>query len=447
MAENMHKINHLAHFVTHQSKGCLPAKVQEFTTHLIMDLLAATAAGLNTPLAIAARKAAKDIYGTGASSVWFYDESLSIAGAAMANSAAASALDIDDGHRGAAGHAGAGIIPAVFAVAEANHNADEDILDAIILGYDIALRVATARPLGSFDTYASGRWVSFGVAAAVARLLQLDETQTAYAMAIAGAETPFMFPSGSSKYQGSSVKEGIPAAVVSGITGAYRANHGATGPVDLLDDQDKYTPEILLSELGEIWWITQCYLKPYACCRYMHAAIDALMQLIEPGQPIHEIIIETFPQALRLNNERAPTTLEGGQYSFYFSCALAAIHGTDALQPVMPKSLTDQKVLDLASKIKLVTSPDFSESFPASTPARVTLRQGADANAQQPRTQEVLHPLGDVANPMSINQLKHKFRQISRSTLENKQQEKIISQVLRLSTDGFSPLFETIKKR
>lgn len=442
----MHKINQLAHFITHHSKGALPVNVQEFTAHLIMDLLAATAAGLNTPLAMAARKAAKDVYGTGVSSVWLADKSLSIVGAAMANSAAASALDIDDGHRGAAGHAGAGIIPAVFAVAEANRSSDKDILDAIVLGYDIALRVATARPLGSFDTYASGRWVSFGVAAAVARLLQLDEKQTAYAMAIAGAETPFMFPSGSSKYQGSSVKEGIPAAVVSGITGAYRAKHGATGPIDLLDNEDKYKPEILLGELGETWWITQCYLKPYACCRYMHAAIDALMQLIEPDQSIQEITIETFPQALRLNNERAPTTLEGGQYSFYFSCALAAIHGTDALQPVMAESLHDEKVLDLATKIKLVTTPDFSESFPVSTPARVTIRQGADAHTQQPRTMEVLHPLGDVANPMSIDQLKHKFRLISRSTLENKQQEKIITQVLHLSTDGFAPLFETIKK-
>ena len=38
--------------------------------------------------------------------------------AAFANSAAASALDLDDGHRAAGGHPGAAVIPAVFAVAQ-----------------------------------------------------------------------------------------------------------------------------------------------------------------------------------------------------------------------------------------------------------------------------------------------------------------------------------------
>ena len=56
---------------------------------------------------------------------------LSVAGAAMANAAAASALDIDDGHRGAAGHAGAGIIPAAFAVGQALDASDAHILSLI----------------------------------------------------------------------------------------------------------------------------------------------------------------------------------------------------------------------------------------------------------------------------------------------------------------------------
>lgn len=441
----MHIINQLARFAINHRKGDLPVEVKDFATHLIMDLLAATAAGLNSPLSIAARKAAIDIYGAGSSTIWHTAETSSIAGAAMANSAAASALDIDDGHRGAAGHAGAGIIPAVFAIAEANNNSDEEILDAIAIGYDIALRVATARPLGSFDTYASGRWVGLGVAAAAARLLHLDEHQTATAMAIAGAETPIMFPSGSSKYQGSSVKEAIPAAVTCGITGAYRAQYGATGPIDLLDNHEKYSPDILLTDLGKTWWITQCYLKPYACCRYMHAAIDALVALNDPERPIQEITIETFPQALRLNNQRTPSSLEAGQYSFYFSCALAVIHGTDALQPVLPESLHDPQVLELAAKIQLKSSPDFSASFPKTTPARVTIRRDGDTQQHQ-QTVEVLYPLGDVANPMSVDQLKHKFRQISRDTLSRDQQEKIITQVLQLTSTGFRPLFETIKK-
>lgn len=137
---------------------------------MITDLLAAVAAGFHSDLAIAARRAAIASYGTGPVNVWLTSETLSIVGAAMANAAAASSLDIDDGHRGAAGHPGAAIIPAAFAVAEAVGASNEEIFEAIAVGYDVALRIATARPTPTIETYSSGRWVNYGVAAAAGRL-------------------------------------------------------------------------------------------------------------------------------------------------------------------------------------------------------------------------------------------------------------------------------------
>ncbi|TIX94387.1 MAG: MmgE/PrpD family protein, partial [Mesorhizobium sp.] len=124
----------------------------------------------------------------------------------------------------------------------------------------------------------------------------------------------------------SSIKEGIPPAVVAGITAAYRARAGAKGPLDILDDDSRFTRKYLTGNIGSSWEVQKCYLKPYACCRYMHAAIDAILAMRKVDKPIRSLRIETFPLAMRLANERAPTTLEGGQYSFYFSCALAALH-------------------------------------------------------------------------------------------------------------------------
>lgn len=446
----MHAIVEFAEFIARyparHPEGALPQATREAISLLVLDLIGATAAGLDSPLAQTAREGALAAFGTGAVDIWLTPEKGSIVGAAMANGAAASALDIDDGHRGAAGHAGAGVIPAALAVAQAVDACDARIADAIALGYEVALRVASARPTPTIVTYASGRWVGYGAAAAVARLLGLNAAQTAHALAIAGAESPLMFPSGTSKYQGSTVKEGIPAAIVAGVTAAYRARAGGTGPLDLLDDPALYDRAALTGGLGdtsalETWALQQCYLKPYACCRYMHAAVDAILEMRKPGSTIRSLRIETFPQALRLANERAPRSLEGGQYSFYFSCALAALRGREALQPVLPESLLDTEVLDLAARIELEVSPDFAASFPVGTPARVILDQG-----DGPQEMVVLHPLGDVANPMSREAVAQKFRNIARHALPPAWQDEILAAVGRLETAGFAPLFRALAR-
>lgn len=435
----MHALEQLAEFVAHQPVGRLPPATRERIGLLVTDLLAATAAGLPGDLAVAARHAALGIYGPGPARIWLTGATSSIAGAAMANAAAASALDIDDGHRGAAGHAGAGVIPAALAVAEARGASDDQIMDAIALGYDVALRVATARPTGTFPTYSSGLWVQYGVAAAAGRLLGLNAAQLAAAMAIAGAEGPISFATGTSRYQGTTVKEVIPPAVTAGLTGAWRAQAGATGPLDLLDDPARFDPAILLGDLGGKWWLGDCYLKPYACCRYMHAAVDGILALRQPGREIRSLRIETFPKALQLSNARRPATLEAGQYSFHFSCALAAIHGAAALQPVDPARLSDPAVLELAARTELVAHDDFTTAFPAGTPCRVILDQG-----DGPQQATVRHPLGDVANPMSAEQVYDKFRRIGAISLDGPRQARILTAAAGLPVAGFAPLFAAL---
>lgn len=437
----MFAIEELAEFVAEHPADTLPNDVRETISLLVMDLMAATAAGLDSPLAQAARAAAADIYGLGAARVWLNDQSLSVAGAAMANAAASSALDIDDGHRGAAGHAGAGVIPAALAVGQALGSTDAQIFDAIALGYDVALRVATSRPTSSIDTYASGRWVNYGAAAVAGRLLGLNAKQMAHAMAIAGAEGPISFPTGSSKFQGSTVKEAIPPAVTAGLTGAFRARAGATGPIDLLDNPDRFSRAVLTGGLGQSWWVQQCYLKPYACCRYMHAAVDAIATLRDPAKPVKSLRIETFPQGLRLANSRTPANLEAGQYSYHFSCALAAVHGATALQPVDLAHLNDPAVLELAQRTELVTHEDFADSFPKGTPCRVIMDQG-----DGPEALTALHALGDVAKPMSRAQLVDKFRRIARANVNEDWQSTILAALDGLLVDGFAPLFTALTK-
>ncbi len=431
----MHAIDEIASKIAVHPLGDLPFRTRETCSLLVADLMAATAGGVGTPLAQAAQAAVTGIYGAGSAGIWLTGKTASIAGAAMANSAAASALDIDDGHRSAAGHPGAGIIPAALAVGQALGASDEQIFDAIVLGYDVGLRIAASRPMPTIDTYCSGRWINYGVAVTAGRLLQLDAKAQAHAIAIAGAEGPISVSAGVSKYQGSSVKEVIPPAVIAGLTGAFRAEAGATGPLDLLDREERYSRTVLTGGFGEHWWIEDCYLKPYACCRWIHAAIDAILALRRPGAPIRTLRIETFSQGLRLANERAPQTLEGAQYSYYFTCALAALRGIAALQPIKPRDLGDAEVRELAQTIELVAHDDFSDAFPGRTPCRVIMDQG-----EGPQSLTVTFPLGDVANPMDRSQIISKFRRLSEATISRESRDRVLTALDDLTHGGFQPL-------
>ncbi|MGQ9797115.1 hypothetical protein [Desulfosoma sp.] len=68
--------------------------------------------------------------------------------------------------------------------------------------------------------------------------------------------------------------------------------------------------------------IERTYFKPYACCRWIHSALDALLALMDDhqlsGQSIARVDIHTFSRALKLNNDTAPPTMESAQYSVPF---------------------------------------------------------------------------------------------------------------------------------
>jgi 2-methylcitrate dehydratase PrpD len=85
-------------------------------------------------------------------------------GIAALNAAVASMLDLDDGHRAAPGHPGAAAIPAALAAAE-SHGADADaerVLAAIAIGYEVGVRIAGARDVGTLHTFDSGLWCGQG---------------------------------------------------------------------------------------------------------------------------------------------------------------------------------------------------------------------------------------------------------------------------------------------
>ncbi|MGE0150676.1 MAG: MmgE/PrpD family protein [Parvibaculaceae bacterium] len=414
----------------------VPAEVLDRAALSIIDLVAGSIPGVQTPSAHSMLSAARVLFGGGSAPVWFTPERLTPGGAQLVNSTSAFCLDLDDGHRGASGHCGSAVIPAVLTYAVDHAIDGRRLLAAVAIGYELAIRISMARRAEKITNRTSGRWAGYGTAAAIGWLRGLSGEEMAEAIAICGVELPYNLPDAARKTF-SMVKGSIPWSGLAGTVAVERARAGGNGPLELLDRPDIYVAERFLDGLGRDWKIMGTYLKPYGCCRYCQAAIDAVAALTK-GRPLSaeeakgvSFTVEAFPAALRLPNELRPSNLELAQFSLPFCVALAALRGTAAFLPIVDESLHDEEVLALATRVKLVLSEEFKDAFPKLTPARVIMHgRGGDA------AETVLHPFGDVDNPMGRSDVEKKLRDLAEGRLRSADVEAIIAGVDALSAGG-----------
>ena len=172
---------YLAEWIAGISPGDIPKTAKAAAKRCLLDLMGAAVAGHVTPLAEITRNVAQTLFAPGPCSIWFSSARRQAPGAALANSAAASALDIDDGNRAGGGHPGAAVIPSALAVASETGADGEELLTAMIIGYEIGVRISAARDFAKQVTLSTGRWCAYAAAAVGGRLYGMPPEQLAQA--------------------------------------------------------------------------------------------------------------------------------------------------------------------------------------------------------------------------------------------------------------------------
>ncbi|MDP9839773.1 2-methylcitrate dehydratase PrpD [Neorhizobium huautlense] len=390
----------------------MPEAARQAAFKCIMDLLGAALAGVNEKAVVATRRMAVSMMGQGSVPVWFSDAKTTPAGAAWANSAAASILDIDDGNRLARGHPGAAIIPTAFAIGQETGASLERIIAAIVIGYEVGVTIAAARLVYGN----TGTWSSYAVVATAAALRGTGADVVEHALAIAGESAPNqLFASAASQVpppEGSDVKEGIPWSVVTGLMALGLAEGGHTGPRNILDSVNHYRFAEDLNFGGELH-ICRTYLKLYACCRHVHAPLDALLATMGAhgikGADIDAIEVDAYAGALRISNKVDPENLTDIQYSIPYCLGLVALAGREMLLPLTVEALGRDDVRKLAAKVTLRQCEEFNASFPAQTLAKVAII----ANGQR-FVSGVTAPKGEASDPLTWQETRAKFKDVSR---------------------------------
>mgnify|MGYP000144012909 CR=1 FL=1 len=255
---------------------------------------------------------------------------------------------------------------------------------------------------------------------------------------MAGVLSPGLSAAGYSHVMGNHAKEGIPWATLTGLWAAELATGGFTGPLDILDHRRYYDAEKILVGLGENLAVDGVYFKPYACCRWIHCALDGLCDLMERhslrADDISAIEVHTFARALRLNNHPDPDNLESAQYSVPFCLAAAAVEGKKGLLPLRVSLLHRPDLVALAGRVSLHVNPELDRMFPEYTAARLVLRTDRESLESCCR-----HPLGDPVNPMDWGMLVNKFQHVTHGLLSPARQKEIIQAVQSLPTQGLAP--------
>jgi 2-methylcitrate dehydratase PrpD len=355
---------YVARFVTGTRWENLPEPVRGRAVMCAIDVLGALLAGTMTPVAeIGRRIAARYFPGTSAS-ILGVGAGASLPGAALANGLAANALDIDDGHVLVKGHPGAVVFPALLAVAEFREAHLKDFLSAFVAAYEVAVRAGLVMQEHYNYYHSSGAWGAVGAAAGAARLFGLEDPQVAEAVAVADFHAPLVPVMRSVRHPAMS-KDGVGWGAMTGVVAAMMAGEGFTGGGSLFTWPEGRSKAM---DLGSTFEIMNVYFKPYACCRWAHPAIEAVIDLrlahaLDPLQ-VEKIRVKTFEAAAELYREK-PGNTEQAQYNAVYPIAAAMVAGEVSPRQVLMDSSVGRDVFPLMDRVEICIDEGFEREFPA----------------------------------------------------------------------------------
>jgi len=435
----------LAGFVADLGLEQVPEEVVRYARLLMLDLLGAALAGVDTEETRAVLAAARGFGpADGPCGIWGTNRRTSPAVAALVNGTIAHAQELDD--FGGADHSGAVVVPAVLAAAEAEGIDDgARVLEAIIAGYEVALRVLEAA--GGYRAHnehggwhSTGTCGSFGAAAAAAHMLGLDARRTTWAIGLAGSFTGGIWAYLADGAMSKRYHPGRAAEI--GLTAAYLAREGFTGPTQVLEAAwggflptyagDSARPDAITTGLGREYRIMKSGIKPYACCRGLHSALDVILRLrAEHGLDAERaaaVEVRCSAANAKALGDRNPTTRLGAQMSMPYSLAVALETGRANLAEYEDRWISDPGVRGVMARIEMIVDPAIDEDTePYLT---VVTADGRRLEGHEPTG------LGAPENPLSEDAVIAKYEDLASRALADAAVAGLRDAVLALPAPG-----------
>lgn len=390
----MTHLSALAQYIVRTPSDRIPAAALTRAKHALIDVLGVTIAGSVEPVSkIIARHV--EATSRGSSTVMVGGARVSAADAALANGTAGHALDFDDSSFVLGGHPSVALVPSLLAVAEERGGGGREILEAYVIGFEIATRLANAV---HFEHYEKGWHPSatlgvFGATAAVARMMRLTEEQTLHALALAASMASGVkanFGSMAKPLQvGHAASKGVLCAQLAavGLTANPAALEGKQGFFEVYNGEGKYRAEAA-SQFGDEFEIMKSGIKfkKYPSCGSTHAPIDAAQDLMQ-GIALRAGDVEAITIALnarRITHVNRPKVTNGleGKFSIQYTLAAALADGGISLRHFNDESVSRKDLQELVARTEAVGVPGL-ESLSQRCELTVKMKDGSTRSVKR----------------------------------------------------------------
>jgi 2-methylcitrate dehydratase PrpD len=403
----------LAEFIAnHPSRGWSDA-VEHEALRTFTNWVGCTVGAIHHEAANAALAACHMLQPAPQASLLGRNERVDMASAALINGISSHTFDFDDTHLKTIIHPAGPVASAALALAEVNGNTGRQIIDALVIGIDVACRVGNMIYPNHYDRgwHITGTTGMLGAAAACARLLGLNADQCQMALGIAASQ-----PVGLREQFGTMTKPFHPGgAARAGLMSALMAKHGFTaskraleaprGLAQVISDKCDWTE--ITGELGQRFEISFNSYKPFACGIVIHPSIDAASQLrakgVTPDQ-IDRVELRVHSLVLELTGKKTPQDGLQAKFSVYHGVACGLMFGKAGETEYDDAIVTRPDMVALRAHVQAIQDDAIAE---AQADVKAFLKNGQVVHVF------IEHAVGSLQNPLSDTQLETKFHDLS----------------------------------
>jgi 2-methylcitrate dehydratase PrpD len=336
---------------------------------------------------------------------------------ALLNGASAHSKQLDEAHWGAGGHPASYVVPAVLSVAETNNLSGKEVITSIILGYELAARLARAY-VRKKTMHPCGTYGIVGSSAAIGKLLKQDRQTLRETIKLSANLT--LATTASSALEGASVHDLytgftnffgilIPQLAECGFQGESRSLEMVFGIVS----GENFIPEVLVTNLGSSFEIEHNFFKQHAVCGRNISAITAFEDLLNEHpisiKTIEHIKVETYKGAVEWCANSNPDNELSAKFSIPFALAAITVFGNLYPDVFTPEHLNDPRIKEICSKVEVLENEEMTSLIPKERPAKVTVH----TTDGQIYSREILKHIGERDRSYKLEHINEKFLKLT----------------------------------
>lgn len=414
----------------------LPREVIHEAKRFLYDSIGCAYGGMETPDVNAILSIYREMGGKEEATVIGFGDELPAVNATLINSLMIRALDFNDIYWKEDPSHPSDLIPAALAMGEKTDASMKAVLVAIVLAYEFEQRLCEfARPGVRERKWHHATLTQFVSPLVAGKLLGLTVDEMVNAVGINGCHNHTIGCPTAGRL--TMMKNTVdPMAVQSGVFAALMAQRGFTGTEAVFEGKEglmdvfgpDWEPEILTEGLGESWRILQCSMKAFPTEALTHTHITATLKAVIENdiQPeaIERVVVTTIARACDIlfdPHKYEPDSRETADHSLPYCLARAILDRKITTRTFDDEKINDPRLKEIIHRIKGEASVEFERMFPAKQPSRVTIhtKDGAEYSVY------LEYPKGDPREPMTMEDLEHKFNSLAGDKIASKDLEEL----------------------